>query len=134
MKEKAQMIQNAVYDKINNIWYKSSHRWDYVSIDLPDGGQTFIDGGDDYRRTSVNFNHVEGFEDWVLYENDLIEKVKERLLWGTYGKNGTDPLRWVPLSQCSTEHLYAILNTQHHISDLFRVVIEEILKDRGYGR
>lgn len=46
------------------------------------------------------------------------------LLWGTYGKGGVEhcagtcllhPLRWVKLADCSTDHLQAILRTQHHI-------------------
>ena len=34
------------------------------------------------------------------------------LLWGTYGKSGKEPLKWVKLGDCETEHLQAILRTQ----------------------
>jgi len=37
------------------------------------------------------------------------------LLWGTYGKSGKEPLKWVKLGDCETEHLQAILRTQPQI-------------------
>lgn len=61
------------------------------------------------------------------------------LLWGTYGKNGithcngTCPehqLQIVRLIDCSSEHLIAILDTQHHIPPIYREVITVILRDR----
>lgn len=126
------MIQNAVYDVVNGIWYKSDHVHDYVSIPVGNGW-TFIDGGTEYRRTSMNFSKLEGFEEWSLYESSPYDQVKKRLLWGTYGISGKDPLRWVPLCHCSNDHLNAILNTQSHISPLYRTIINEILRDRIYG-
>lgn len=37
------------------------------------------------------------------------------LLWGTYGKSGKEPLKWVKLGDCDTEHLQNILRTQAHV-------------------
>ena len=37
------------------------------------------------------------------------------LLWGTYGESGLEPLRWVPLRDCDTDHLQSILRTQAHV-------------------
>ena len=37
--------------------------------------------------------------------------------WGTYGKSGKEPLRWVQIDHCSNAHIEAILTTQHHIRD-----------------
>ena len=122
------MIQNAVYDVANDIWYNSSHTHDYVSIPYNDG-HLFIDGGTSYRRTNANFSELEGFEEWSLYESDSFEDIKKKLLWGTYGKDGKSPLRWQPFSVCSTEHLWAILETQP-IDYLREIVIKSILADR----
>lgn len=52
------------------------------------------------------------------------------LMWGTFGKNGDQPLQWVPLGGCSTEHLQAILRTQHQLSPFYRSIIINILKIR----
>lgn len=37
----------------------------------------------------------------------------EHILWGTRGKNGDEPLKYVALKNCSIEHLQAILDTQN---------------------
>ena len=56
---------------------------------------------------------------------------QKSLRWGTYGKKGQDPLKWVTLGTCSTEHLDAILRTQFHITDEYKLAIRNILEDRG---
>lgn len=58
------------------------------------------------------------------------KKALEKAVWGTYGKSGRDPLKWVRIGDCSTEHLGAILRTQDHIEDGVRWVILKILKMR----
>ena len=37
--------------------------------------------------------------------------------WGTYGKEGTQPMRKVLLKDLSDNHLRAILNTQDHLTE-----------------
>lgn len=49
------------------------------------------------------------------------------MFWGTYGKNGDQPLSYAPLGSRSTEHLKAILRTQHQLSVEYRAIIVEIL-------
>lgn len=39
-------------------------------------------------------------------------KVREWLQWGTYGKSGLEPLRYVFLKNMSNEHIEACLRTQ----------------------
>lgn len=50
--------------------------------------------------------------------------------WGTYGKNGDEPLRYVRLVDCSTEHLMSILRTERQIEENYVTIIKEILSDR----
>lgn len=54
----------------------------------------------------------------------------DKAVWGTHGKSGKDPLKWVRLTDCSTEHLLAIKNTQPQITDGIRYIIDEILRAR----
>ncbi len=73
----------------------------------------------------------------ILHNNNLItlvlpkDEAIRRAVWGTYGKSGQEPLKWVRLMDCSTEHLEAILRTQHHITNDIRYIIGEILKARA---
>jgi hypothetical protein len=65
--------------------------------------------------------------DEIKPDYDALSKFLE---WGTYGKSGKEPLKWVRLIDCSTEHLKAILNTQKQISGEYRETIQFILKER----
>lgn len=59
------------------------------------------------------------------------EQAKRLAEWGTYGKNGNEPLRWVRLIDCSTEHLENILRTQPQIrGHIYQRIIKSILNDR----
>lgn len=59
------------------------------------------------------------------------DDLKKIARWGTFGPSGNDPLKWVKLIDCSTEHLEAILKTQHHIIGTAYVdIIKSILADR----
>lgn len=65
-----------------------------------------------------------------------IEKYKYTVKWGTYGKNGNEPLRWVRLIDCSSEHLVNIIKNLHihgccHNHPYFEI-IKTILKNRQY--
>jgi hypothetical protein len=61
-----------------------------------------------------------------------IEDAKKIARWGTRGKSGHEPLDWVKLIDCETEHLEAILATQPHIASFegLREIIEGIIADR----
>jgi hypothetical protein len=62
-------------------------------------------------------------------KKELIELMFKRR-WGTYGIGGLQPLKWVRLVDCSSEHLKNILKTQFHINDLYRKIINFILQSR----
>ena len=50
--------------------------------------------------------------------------------WGTYGKNGDEPLKHNKLKDCDTEHLIAIVKTQSKISARYRTTIEFLIHHR----
>lgn len=49
-----------------------------------------------------------------------LEEVRDWMVWGTYGKSGKEPLKWVTLKNMSDEHIQAILDTQTHITNFYR--------------
>ena len=78
----------------------SYHRHDYVTH-LDANGETYmLDGGNDYQRTSVN---KEPFKDLSIWSDALYEIIRENFHRGGRGKNGDEPLKWVPLSKMSDE-------------------------------
>lgn len=88
----------------------------------------FVDGGHEYIRYGYPDGCMYDFIPLFVYEDDSFEKKKNNLIWGTYGKEGKDPLKWLRFIDCNTEHLNNILKIK--IAPLYAEVIESILIDR----
>ena len=78
----------------------SHHRHDYVTYTDANGEEYMLDGGNDYQRTSVN---KESFKDLSIWSDAPYEIIRENFHRGGRGKNGDEPLKWVPLSEMSDE-------------------------------
>lgn len=63
-----------------------------------------------------------------LINNHLL--LREHMKWGTYGKNGDQPLKYVKIKDMDTAHIEACLTTQHRMSYDYRVVMAEELRYR----
>ena len=55
----------------------------------------------------------------------------DNYIWGTSGKDGKSPLKYVLLKNCETDHLHNILVNVKHIHPDSKRVIEYILENRG---
>jgi hypothetical protein len=88
----------------------------------------FVDGGLEYARYGCPTDCKDKFEPLFLYDNDDFLTIKEKLVWGTFGKDGKQQLKWVKFIDCEDDHLKAILNIK--ISDLYKDVINTILEER----
>lgn len=63
-------------------------------------------------------------------DSPLIE-ARNKMQWGTFGKNGDEKFKWVLLCECSTNHLNNIFKTQNYINKNVVIVIHDILLERG---
>lgn len=61
---------------------------------------------------------------------DTIAEKVENFIWGTFGKDGKSPLKYVLLKNCETDHLQNILKNVKHVQPETKKVIEYILKNR----
>lgn len=86
-----------------------------------------IDGGTDYCRSNVNKVAPQYISVTMM---DIHETRREWFHWGTRGKNGDQPLTWKPLKDLDTNHIKAILETQHHIPEY----LVELFEDELYYR
>lgn len=132
--ERPSLTQNALWWPAAGVYLKSTHTHDFTGHEIeiaPGLKQSLsLDGGCSYSRVVSSGNPV--YQDFSLWEDSPFEEVCQKMLWGTYGKNGDQPRRWVPLRECETEHLQAILRTQLHIyGGIIEKVIKHILKERG---
>jgi hypothetical protein len=107
---------------------ESLHRHDYQTHIDANGEEYMIDGGLDYVRRSINKQPA---IDAFVYSDDKHDVIREQFLWGTYGKNGDQPLQKKPVKSLDTEHIEAILKTQIHLKDHIRKVFEDELNYRG---
>lgn len=79
------------------------------------GERYMIDGGpSEYGRMSVNKILPEVI---IVTTESPFEEIREWFSWGTRGKTGKDPLKYVKLKNLEYEHIKAIIETQNHISD-----------------
>ena len=103
---------------------ESLHRHHYVTHLDANGKEYMLDGGLDYVRSSAN-----GDEEFLTVEyDDPHEVIRLLVKWGTYGKNGDEPLKYVAIADLDPYHLRAILDTQQKTMrpELVKVMQDEV--------
>ena len=103
---------------------ESLNRHHYVTHLDANGKEYMLDGGLDYVRSSAN-----GDEKFLTVEyDDPHEVIRDAVKWGTYGKNGDEPMKYVAIADLDPYHLRAILDTQKKTMrpDLYNVMQDEV--------
>ena len=120
----AQVIANALITPDGTI-LQSYHVHDYKThVDKVSGEEYMIDGGTVYCRSNVNKVAAKYIS---ITMDDPHETRREWFHWGTRGKDGRQPLTWKPLKDLDTDHIQAILETQHQIPDyLVGLFVDEL--------
>lgn len=122
-----QIISNKIRTPDGTI-LESFHRHDYKTYVDKNGLEYMVDGGLDYLRRNVH----EGApaEELTVYADCPFETFRQEKKWGTRGKDGKQPLKFVPLKDLSIDHIQAILDTQFHIPQWVREGFEQELQFR----
>ena len=107
---------------------ESMHRHDYVTYLDANGKKYMVDGGLDYLRRNVHDDAP--YQELSVYDDDPHELIREVFRWGTRGKDGKQPLTYVPLKDLTKDHIEAILDTQSHIRDYIRKIFLDELSFR----
>lgn len=136
MSKTRKLIQNAVYVPEKDRYYKSGNVHDFVHVELDDGKVFYIDGGISYLRRGGDFElFMNGrVQERNLHEDDPMDEILDRFLWGTYGPEGKGEMKWVPIKDCSADHLEAILKTQPHVKGKLVEKIVQYWLDRKRER
>lgn len=110
----------------------SKHRHDYVTHEDANGEWYMLDGGEAYVKTSVNT--VRGTYLTITTEDEH-SLIRDHFVWGSRGKDGTEPLVYLTLCNLQDDHISAILRTQTwlpaHIVKLFEDELEFRLKNKA---
>lgn len=105
----------------------SEHQYDYKTYIDANGKTYMVDGGSIYQRRSANGDEV----DTSVYDTDDFEIIREVFKWGTRGKSGNEQLIYKPLKELDTDHIEAILKTQHHLPEHRRDIFKKELEYRN---
>lgn len=109
---------------------QSYYGHDYKTYLDKNGYMYMVDGGNEYlRRTIVD---QAPYEELSVTVADPHEDIRAAFHWGTRGKEGREPLRWVALKDMDTDHIQAVLDTQTHIADWVRDIMNVEINYR-YG-
>jgi hypothetical protein len=98
---------------------RSMHRHDYVTYTDKNGLEYMVDGGTDYLRR--NIQETAPHEELTIYEDAPFEVIRENYCRGGRGKDGTEPLTWVPMHQMNDNWLAAciVYNEERGMGDSF---------------
>lgn len=129
------ILQNAVMIKDSGVVLKSTHRHDFVDGKTKSGDYVFVDGGNEYLRSSLN--NPDEVQKLHLYVGSPFEEIVEKLAWGTRGIDGKEQLKYKRLIDCDTDHLKNIkfyldsLNVDGSKNDdIYLKVVNHILDTR----
>lgn len=106
---------------------ESRNRHDYKTHTDKNGKTYMVDGGLDYIRRNVHGDQV----DLSVYDDDSHELIRKVLTWGSYGKNGDQPLTYIKLMDMETDHIQACLDNVPNMYPQIRVAMKNELEFRN---
>jgi hypothetical protein len=129
MKKEERIILNQIKTPDGTI-LRSMHRHDYVTHIDKNGLEYMVDGGHDYLRRNVHKTELSTlmrvkiallkligktwkdpleYTELSVYDNAPFEVIRESFHRGGRGKDGLQPLTWVPMKEMSDEWLKACI-------------------------
>jgi len=119
-----QLVYNAVKCKVCKTVLVSYHGHDYKTCGCPQ--DTMVDGGVNYAR--YGGADLDKIEHLHIYTDDDFLIVRDHAHWGNRGKDGKQPLTYLPLSQMTNNHLIALLD--YGIVQWYKDLVEQELAYR----
>ena len=121
------LIRNAIRTPDGTVLESRSVHDYRTYVDTVTNREYMIDGGLHYSRRSAWGDE----QDLCLaYESTTHEQHRELLTWGTRGKNGDEPLHLIAIKDMDSDHIETCLNTQVHMSEMYRAVMQKELELR----
>ena len=122
------LVYNAIRTPDGTV-LESMHRHDYKTHMDSNGKEYMVDGGLEYIRR--NFHNDAPYEELSISLEDGHDKVREVIKWGTYGRDGNQPLSHILLKDMNTEHIQACLENVPSMHPTYKESFKEELKLRS---
>ena len=122
------LVYNAIRTPDGTV-LESKHRHDYVVYVDKNGKEYMVDGGLEYIRRNVHDDAP--YEELSVYTTDGHDRVREVVKWGTYGRDGNQPLTYILLKDMNTEHIHACLENVPSMHPAYKKSFKEELKLRS---
>ena len=100
------IVHNAIQTPDGTI-IESRHRHNYVEYTDANGNHYSVDGGMDYLRRGYT---VQDYTELSRYEDEDIEVLRKVITRGGRGKDGKQPLTFVPICEMNDEWLQAAID------------------------
>lgn len=118
------LIYNAIRTPDGTV-LESRFTHDYVTYIDKNGEEYMVDGGLSYLRRNKNKEPAEELSEYMYSGH---EKARQRLAWGTYGKNGDQPLTWKLIKDMSDDHINNVLADVRSITPIIKdTLLEELV-------
>ena len=130
--EDKQLIYNALMTPDGTV-IESRSRHDYVTHLDKNGKEYMVDGGLDYVRRSANGDEI----CLAVYIGSDPTKEEHELAcgllkWGTYGKEGNQPLKYITIKDMETDHIKAVLENVRRIHPVYKMCMNNELRLRKH--
>lgn len=102
---------------------------DYKAHIDANGLEYMVDGGTSYLRRNTHTGD-NAYEELSVYMTEDHELNRNAFHWGTYGKHGDQPLTYRELSELTTGHIVAIIETQSRMGEYVRRLMNSELAYR----
>lgn len=107
----------------------SRHVHDYVQHTDKNGQYYAVDGGNYYLKRSFD---IDDYEELSITEADPFEKIRQHVSRGGRGKDGKQPLKWVPICEMSNDWVKAVIDyeKEHRPKNMYIKYFEQELEYR----
>lgn len=121
------LIRNAIQTPDGTI-LESRHRHDFKVYKDANGLEYMVDGGLEYTRRYVRDEAP--YKELSVTLEDGHMKVRENCTWGSYGKDGKQPLKVLRLCDMETDHIQACLDNVPSMHPHYKQAFKDELEHR----